>query len=154
MYDISSCSQYPVGGVFYSGIALHDESGTGVSPSWTSHVAAAPSPDCDFDVDFTTSSVSLYHNPPPPPSVSIDGLDEVQQHVTCMWTSSVSGGVAPYSYVWKRDGLTVGTTSSYSTSDTGSQDFQLYVQITDANQDTASDSKMITVAGAGQFQCQ
>lgn len=153
VYGLSACSQYPVRGVFYSGVALHDESGQAVTPSWTPNIQPSPSPDCDLAVGFTTSTVSLSHNPPPPPTVTIVGPSTVEQHVACTWESSVSGGTSPFTYVWKRDGQVVSTGSSYSTSDVGTSDFQLDLKVTDADSQNGLDSEFITVQGSGQIIC-
>lgn len=91
--------------------------------------------------------------PDPPLAVSIDGPDEVQEHVACMWTANVSGGSSPYQYEWLRDSQTVSTSSSYQTGDTGDTDFLLELLVVDSDSGLSSDQLHVTVEGSGQFQC-
>ncbi len=70
---ISSCDQYPINGVFYSGLSVLDQNGTQQSPSWFGTIQSGTDPSCNFDTTFTTSSVSLYHNPCGPNCVTASG---------------------------------------------------------------------------------
>ncbi len=65
---------------------------------------------------------------------------------TQTWTVSPSGGVTPYQQNWYRNGSWVKSGSSY-TANTGSTDFSLRVETTDAYSRTAADFKEIDVDG-------
>jgi hypothetical protein len=60
---LTSCDQYPINGVFYSGISLYDQNGSLLSPAWIPQIQSGTDPSCSFSVNSTTTSVSLYHNP-------------------------------------------------------------------------------------------
>lgn len=62
---------------------------------------------------------------------SINGPALVPENSTQMWTAVVSGGKAPFTYSWLRDGGLVSTTSSY-TGNTGWSGFQLQLNVSDA----------------------
>ena len=97
-YGLTTCSQYPDTGVFYSGIQAYDGSGHQLTPSWTNYVNPNHvGPSCGFNVASTTSTVSLFYNqPPPPPPLSVSIY---QQPPT--YTAEPSGGYSPYSYYWE-----------------------------------------------------
>jgi hypothetical protein len=61
VYNLTLCSQYPVNGVFYTGLQVFDAFGQ-VSPSWSNSLAVNPDPSCGFAVTSTSSTVSLFHN--------------------------------------------------------------------------------------------
>jgi hypothetical protein len=67
VYNLTSCDQYPVNGVFYATVALYDQNMTHLSPPWGSYIEPSippnVSPSCGFNVTLTTSSENLYHNP-------------------------------------------------------------------------------------------
>lgn len=103
--------------------------------------------------NITAAIGSIATHDPDPLVADITGLYEVQEHVSCSWDSDVSGGTGPYTYAWRREGQLVSTSWSYSTSDTGTTDFSLTLEVTDANDADAFDSRTVQVEGAGQFQC-
>ncbi|HEX7239606.1 MAG TPA: S8 family serine peptidase, partial [Longimicrobiaceae bacterium] len=72
-----------------------------------------------------------------PLSVSIGGPATVAPYSSATWTASGSGGTAPYSYTWYRDGVVVGTGATYTgyVEDGGAQ---LQVNVTDAVGSTAT----------------
>jgi|GEM_PF-3139050 len=57
------------------------------------------------------------------------------------WSASVSGGQAPYSYVWKKDGSVIGTASSVSTVNFGN--FTLSLTVTSSNGQSVTTSRLI-----------
>jgi hypothetical protein len=85
-------------------------------------------PDCYSYASGSVNSVALgvsystydesFQCPLPAMDVAITGTSSTFiSGFTCRtltWTSSVSGGVSPYSYLWTRDGVAVGYGSSYS----------------------------------------
>ena len=62
---------------------------------------------------------------------TISGPSLVPENSTQMWTAVVSGGKAPFTYSWLRDGGLVSTSSSY-TGNTGFSGFQLQLNVSDA----------------------
>ena len=99
VYDISECSQYPRDGVSFYDTVLENENGSPVLPSWSEIVAPNLDPACDFDVEATSASADLYHNPPQL-TVDIDGPTYVSQRGTYEWEADVSGGIGNYTYQW------------------------------------------------------
>jgi hypothetical protein len=61
----------------------------------------------------------------------ISGPTLVPENVNQTWTAVVSGGKAPFTFSWYRDGAPVSTSSSY-TGNTGSSGFQLQLNVSDA----------------------
>jgi len=100
------------------------------------------------------ASLDVVGAPPSSFSVSIIGPDEVQEHVYCMWSSSVSGGAGGYSYEWRRDGQFVSDLSWYETFDTGDSGFLLELYVSDAANGTGFDYLEVSVQGAGQIVCE
>jgi hypothetical protein len=91
-------------------------------------------------------------------TASISGPSAVGDWTTCTFTSSVSGGTAPYTYSWSIVGATggylgLGSTSGSSVSATGhyygggsgTGSVYLVVTITDANGLTASPYKHVSI---------
>lgn len=75
---------------------------------------------------------------------SIMGPGEVPPNTTCTWQASVVGGREPYFYTW-RIGFNVVGTGSQVFLDTGTQDFQLILEVVDADQGYSYDQKSIDV---------
>ncbi|MGH7926191.1 MAG: hypothetical protein ACREQV_00145, partial [Candidatus Binatia bacterium] len=63
-------------------------------------------------------------------SASLSGPEIPQGNTTRTWYAPASGGTTPYTYQWYRNGAPVAGGSSY-TSSTGSNDFDLRVEVTD-----------------------
>jgi hypothetical protein len=65
VWNNSSCSMYPVQGVFFTNVTLYKNS-IPQSPTWNEFVQSdpPPTPFCGFDVTSTPTTVNLYHNPP------------------------------------------------------------------------------------------
>lgn len=76
---------------------------------------------------------------------SISGPSVVPENVTQQWQSAVSGGKAPYTYSWHRDGAFVGSSSSY-TGNTGWSSFELQLMVTDALGGVSVSSKQVQVS--------
>jgi hypothetical protein len=70
---LTSCDQYPMDGVFYSGISLYDQNRSQISPTWFGAVQPATDPSCNFNVTSTATSVNLFHNPCGPNCVTASG---------------------------------------------------------------------------------
>lgn len=60
----------------------------------------------------------------------IIGPDVPLRNTTATWSATASGGSAPYTYEWYRNGQLVGTGASYTAS-TGLSEFGMRVQVTD-----------------------
>jgi len=149
-YNLTSCNQLPVSGVFYQGIALYDQSGQQASPKWANNVTSGLDPQCGFDVTSTTTTVNLYHNPPPPPppslDVTINGPTEMQPNSQCFYSSTVSGGTGSYSYRWYQGGTLVGTESSVTVSSTGYvSSFLLTLDVSDSGGGNGSDQITVQI---------
>jgi Subtilase family len=84
-----------------------------------------------------------------PLAVSISGPTNTYVGDYGTWTAVGTGGTAPYTYSWYRDGVYVGSGSTYSDS-VGYGTFQLQVNVTDAAGGTASTWTWVTV---GQQMC-
>jgi hypothetical protein len=66
-YDMTSCNQYPINGVSYSGVSLYDGSLTELYPNWSHYVKSDETPFCGFEVFSPRSDLtSLSHNPQQP----------------------------------------------------------------------------------------
>jgi hypothetical protein len=145
-YRLTSCAQYPVEGISYSGITLYDDNWDQVTPGWHKVVNDTVTPLCDFDVDYTTTAVDLLHDTWPP-GVTIGGPSIVHPDWSCYWTSSVSPGVSPYSYTWS--GVLSGTGSSVWGTVSSSGD--LRVDVEDAAEKTGYAYKWITVSESAPY---
>lgn len=100
VYNLSSCDQFPTGGVFFTGISLFNGNGQQVTPSWFNLKQSAPNPNCDFAVTSTASTVSAHSNWF---SVSISGPIYPPAAGSYTWTANPVGGFGNYTYKWMRD---------------------------------------------------
>jgi hypothetical protein len=73
------------------------------------------------------------------------GPDFVPQLAWCQWVGVAREGIAPFSYEWRKDGSIVSTTEAYTTSNTGTFDFELSFKVTDAVSSTSTTYKSVTV---------
>lgn len=64
------------------------------------------------------------------------------------WTAPTTGGTPAYAYQWYRDGVAVGTGSSYTTN-VGTTDFDLRVEVTDQTWSTRAGVLDVDVGGVG-----
>jgi hypothetical protein len=84
----------------------------------------------------------------PPLSVSISGRSTVRTNAECYFFASVGGGTGPYTYTWSQTwgtGYSDGADGYFATS---SSSYTLYVTVHDANSNTASASKAVTVSSS------
>jgi len=77
-----------------------------------------------------------------------DGPNTVPPQIFCTWTARVTGGQSPFHYQWFRNGVPVGTNSNDYTADTGTSDFSLSVEVTDAFDRTDTDGLFVTVSSS------
>lgn len=84
----------------------------------------------------------------------IVGPPLVPSYTSQTWTANVTGGKAPFTYGWYRDGALVSTSTSY-TGNTGGNDFQLQLNVADALGGTSSDvlDVMINYCPPPQITC-
>lgn len=96
VYGLTSCSQFPAEGIWFSGVAASDHNGAQTLTP-TNYISPGLSPSCQFNVSSTASTVRLYHNYSSLSS-SITG-----DTATSIYTAHRSGGVTPYasSYHWE-----------------------------------------------------
>jgi subtilisin family serine protease len=73
----------------------------------------------------------LLYSKQPPLVTSILGPDTIGQHASCTWEAYRTGGQPPYSQEWRRDGVVVSNTTSYSVSGGQSSAFTLELYTTD-----------------------
>jgi hypothetical protein len=111
----------------------------------------------DFGDFIASNSPSFLGNPGDPfgrvkityePSdmmVAVQGNSIPLSNQSTTWTASVTGGVAPHSYAWYRDGAYMGAASVYTGS--GTRDFILRAQVTDAAQATRAAVFSVDVDG-------
>jgi hypothetical protein len=148
VWGLTTCSQYPRTGVFYSAIALHDEYGVGVTPSWWNRVTPGLDPECDFNVTSTLSAVNLYHNPPPPPppmTVTISGPSTWPPYQVVTVQALVSYGTPPFTYSWQVNGSPACGNQSWCSRTMGARGTSVYfyVTVTDVDGDHASDYHIV-----------
>jgi hypothetical protein len=74
----------------------------------------------------------------------IDGPTIVLPYENYTWNAIVTGGKAPFTFTWYRDGLLVSTSSSY-TGNSEASDFQLLLNVSDALGGTSSDTMMVQI---------
>lgn len=94
-----------------------------------------------------TASKSFTFVAPPTLHVTINGSTTVVKGVAKTWTSTVTNGTSPYTYKWTRNGVTVGTSASYTGSATVCGPFTIVLLVTDALSNTATASIDIDVTG-------
>jgi hypothetical protein len=77
---------------------------------------------------------------------SVSGPDVPLSNTSGTWTAGASGGTAPYTYAWYRNGQLVSNGSSYSAS-TGSAEFGLRLEVTDQTWSVATKDFWVDVDG-------
>jgi hypothetical protein len=86
---------------------------------------------------------------PQPISASILGFDEVQPNVpNCFFSSTATGGNGNYTYLWKKNGQTVGTNAPSLYLPTGTSDFILSLTVSEPGFSTGSAELHVTVSGS------
>lgn len=89
---------------------------------------------------------------PPPLDVDVLGQSPVKRNALCTWAANPSGGLTPYTYVWRKDGATMqgetGVQVNTSFSTTGIH--TLRVVVTDAVGVKDSSTKNISVTTSAQ----
>jgi len=81
---------------------------------------------------------------PSPPTATIPPPYNVPPWGFCQWSAGASGGIPPYSYQWWKNGVLVGTSSSYFF-EVDSGNFFLELKVTDAAQSVDWDQRNIVV---------
>lgn len=86
-------------------------------------------------------------DPPPPPSlnVTIFGPTMVPPDQSCFYSSTVSGGTGIYSYVWRRNGVQIGTGSSVNVWTGDLSSYTLRLDVSDSGGADGSDELSATV---------
>jgi hypothetical protein len=84
-----------------------------------------------------------------------DGPGQVRRYQTCTWRAQASGGTAPYTYTW--DAYPGATWTSYSYEFTGSTissaGYTIEVTVTDANNQSATETRYIQVSTSAPSTC-
>lgn len=102
VYGLTSCGQYPIDGISYSGIKLWDQNLSQLSPVW-SEVINSVDPSCEFDVATTATTVDLFHNLLHL-SVTIEGPSTAPQYSWVQVTANVSNAIGQVTYAWTVNG--------------------------------------------------
>jgi len=99
------------------------------------------------DIVGLLGPIATFNPPPPPPVVAtIPPPYNVPPGGLCQWNAGAAGGVPPYTYLWRKDGVVVGTSSTYIFEiDSGT--FLLELRVTDSSQVIDWDSRTIVVQG-------
>ena len=87
-----------------------------------------------------TAYYTLVTPPPPPPSVTISPLSAtINLGDSVVFTSTVTGGTAPYSYQWYLGGVQVSgaTSDTWTFTPTATGIYYVYLQVKDANNNIA-----------------
>lgn len=95
VFGLTSCSQYPTNGVFYSQVIVYNSSNTQIYPAWNKTVTSGLSPSCNFRVTNYPglSEVQLYHNPAAAPTVTslVTSPASPKQYLPATYTMNGSG---------------------------------------------------------------
>lgn len=155
--SLTWCKMYPSTGVFFTNIALFDQSGQRVTPSWKDSVNAV-NPYCGYHALSTESTVSLYHNapPPPPPSVTVTGPQYGSAYSYVTVYATASGGTPPYMYSWRVNGSPYcgGGTSCSTTLGAGGTTTSFTATVTDSQLHHASATLGVYACPPGRAPCQ
>ena len=107
-----------------------------------------------YSISATNNSCPITTTPPTPTINGPGYASAVDTCTTYTWTSSVSGGTAPFTYQWTWNGAAVGTGSSYSRSVCPGINYNntfntLALTVTDSASRTGSASKSVQVERFG-----
>jgi hypothetical protein len=106
----------------YGGFNLNNKFDYGIFAVTNNAVqASAQDPFGQVQITYTASAMLA----------SVGGPTIPLSNSTHTWMANASGGIAPYTYNWYRNGTWVGNGSTY-TGATGTQDFNLLAEVTDA----------------------
>lgn len=153
VYGINSCDDFPVGGTKFTGISVYTAAGQ-VTPSFSGTFQTSPSPSCAFAVNYGTDTVHTVANPPGfAPTISIDGPTRIQPGATCIWSASVSGGTAPFTYDWHINGTDMGSGDSFESAKPAGMfsPFTVYLDVWDNNGFARSTSISVTETSSAPF---
>jgi len=148
---------------------LTDGPRSGASVSASAFASLNGGPTCDSyayasmtsnSLNPSSYSIASTNSQCPPvvtnPSPAINGTNYIYVSgcVTTTWTSSVSGGTAPYTYQWTWNGAAVGTGTSYSRTICSGLNYSyttntLGLTVTDSGSRTGSTSKSVDVEKEG-----
>lgn len=149
--DMTEQSNPPLSGTSVTATAGEDALGgtSAAVPCFSSAYASVTS--TALGISYSTSDTnSSCPAVPQNPTATISGsFSQSFTSTTCRnvtWNASASGGVSPYTYQWKVNGLNVGTGSSYTRNVCYSHsDFTLSLTATGANSLSGSTSRTIDV---------
>jgi len=132
-HGLTTCSEFPAAGVFFTGIVLKDQSGHGVSPAWTPNPATGFTPSCAFAVSSTATTASLADDNGPALILSGPTTGKPFSRVTV--TAAATTGDPPYTYTWRIQGGT-GSCGNQSTCTAtlgaGGTSTNFFAQVTDS----------------------
>jgi hypothetical protein len=111
VYNLTSCDQFPIRGVFYSNIKLYDQNNVLLSPNWSRTQPVNPSPSCSFGVTSAPTTVNLFHNPAT--VTAIGGLTASCSSSTPLCTSAwlTSVTASGNTITWRDNGGHTGVTT-------------------------------------------
>lgn len=99
-----------------------------------------------FDVNGIRDSSTVFVTEPPFSGVSISGPSVVKASAECTWSADKNGGVDPFTYVWKIDGIVRSDSTSTLTISTPSQAFLIETLVIDGTGTAFSDSSRVTIS--------
>ncbi|MCU0617369.1 MAG: S8 family serine peptidase [Gemmatimonadaceae bacterium] len=115
-------------------------------PTWIQNNLIARSTSGVLSGLNTGSPNRLLYTRPLPLSVEWYGaIDQMGPFSSCQWSASPLGGQPPFSFIWRRDGTQVSTSSLYGVSTVGPNSFALTVDVIDGAGRTSAAGRYITV---------
>ena len=163
VYNLATCLDFPShtnlaqSGVFYSGIALYDNSYNQTTPSWSAqYPTPSPNPSCNFNVTYSSTNVNLFHAPDL--YTFIEGPQSIPRFQSSQYTATPWYGASPYTYQWRvrhrstsytwgawSGWYSTGATNSTYTSvnSCGINAAELAVMVTDGRGKTATNSPFV-----------
>jgi pimeloyl-ACP methyl ester carboxylesterase len=102
-------------------------------------------------IDGYSATGTIVVTAAPPPgitNVSIGGPGVVRGGSVCTWTATVTGGTAPYSYRWTKNGVAVGDDLSSLTLSTPTSQFTLALTVTDSHSSSKAGSRTVSVSSS------
>lgn len=117
VFNLNSCDQFPIRGVFYTNIALYDQNNVLLSPNWTRTQQTNPSPSCSFSVTSAPTTVNLFHNPA---TVTATGGLTANCGITCGNAGLTSVSASGNRITWRDNGGNSGITTLTGATASGS----------------------------------